>query len=523
MSQSPYSLYTYIPYSDSSICHKAKRNRDSAGSAPRGSSNSTQKLFIYIDHFLADNSSTIIYAGMIPLEREISTLPDNFFESIPEIQNEQLRILCDLTSSVVTDEWNQYLLPYEKEDNEASLQTYLTKNCNLFGAIDTHNPPEKAVEFIDFNDETVFSRTARAGLTSQLRRQVFEVKSNNCDGELIQLIMERVVVSMDMCHVLKNSIAFGATPSSAFVCIGTRKIPFDRKSRNTKNIHIFRVPHNKVCAMWMLASHNIHGPESYLTEDGPLVLHGLKALGIDPWCCRIHLSWWSQNRVYEITLPEVFDFPKSFQKSKNENASASQCFGVDSKNSTFSLKVIRDTDKFDRECEALKVVDPSFFIGGYRFVSREVTEKKNIPTTASFHLDPNGWWGKTITEYNCPSEGGVLVMSIGEQLHREILTVKESQQVFSDCLRCLTALDEKGYSHTDVRLANIVKFGNTYQVVDFGEVVKHTDNLSVPWDDFSPSRKELVRYDPEEKWTIMHDIEMLVNALFYNLIDNKEA
>jgi hypothetical protein len=413
-----------------------------------------------------------------------------------------------------------------KGKNETELRNILTKNCDALSAIDTHNT-SNTVEFMPprtFGNEVVFSKTARADLTSTKRRLVFEVKSENCEHELLLQIVQRVIVSMDMCHLLANSIAFGATPENAFVCIGVRAIPKCRAATNTKEIYIYKVGRLEVCAMWQIAS-TIDSTDAYLTEDAPLVIHSLQSMGINPWVCRIHLSWWSQNRVYQITLPENYDFPQHLEQSSNDELVPprnSTCLGVNSQNPTFAMKVVQSTDEFTTELECLTKVKPIFFICGFGVEDKQNNINKNkVLFQKSFQridcqLDSTGWWNNDIHR---SSSGGVIFMKIGEELSRDTLTIEDSKRIFNDCLQSLRILHSKGFYHTDVRLANIIRLKDTYELIDFGAAIKV--GATVDTTEFSTDRRNLVTpLQNEEKWSALHDVQLLTNSLFNNLITN---
>ena len=79
-------------------------------------------------------------------------------------------------------------------------------------------------------------------MTSSVRRMEFEVKSAGNEDALLLQMLERFT-SLDVSHLLKNTLVFGATPAEAFVFIGTRSIPASRPDSNIKSLYLFRTTH----------------------------------------------------------------------------------------------------------------------------------------------------------------------------------------------------------------------------------------------------------------------------------------
>ena len=147
--------------------------------------------------------------------------------------------------------------------------------------------------------DTVLSNTGKCGLTSLMRKMVFEVKSPDCGAQLILQILKRVTAALDVSHILSNAmIAFGLTSDQCYICIGTRVILESRRySQHHKSIHLFRVDVKNIDKFWRLASDC--QPEDYLTADGVLIWHVMCSppLNLNPLTCRIRLLDWSQSRV----------------------------------------------------------------------------------------------------------------------------------------------------------------------------------------------------------------------------------
>ena len=92
------------------------------------------------------------------------------------------------------------------------------------------------------------------------------------------------------------------------------------------------------------------------------------------------------------------------------------------------------------------------------------------------------------------------------------------EKVYSDCFNDLVYIHEKGYVHTDIRMANIVKFGDKFSLVDFGLTVRAGSLVNLA------SRSEYVRQylvSPEKAqcksvtWVAALDFDMLVLSILF--------
>ena len=407
--------------------------------------------------------------------------------------------------------------------NESELQESLRQLCD---SVDTHTTPGNAVEFMpprEFSDKIVaFSNSGKADMTSSVRRMVFEVKSTNCEDALLLQMLERFT-SLDMSHLLKNTLVFGATPNEAFVFIGTRNIPTSRQAANTKSLYLFRTTHDKIIQYWWRASQCKW--DSFLTVDAPFVLHALQQMNLDPWLCRVHLCGWSQCRVYDITLPRNVTWSSNTATADNDNRK--HCVGVVVNTVSFAVKVIGGTEAFNQEWAALQAVKPSFLLGTVAFCNGssaavrdaadsfpkvQFTEAMgSIQTKRAKMLSSSpvrGWWN---TEPPVPSTGGVVVMKFGEHVSESEALVHRLQ-IFDNCYDCLDAMHEKEFCHTDVRLANVLRFGESFALVDFGEAVPVGTDVNIA--KFSEGRKRLVTTGSVDslRWQCKHDVAMLARA-----------
>ncbi len=74
-------------------------------------------------------------------------------------------------------------------------------------------------------------------------------------------------------------------------------------------------------------------------------------------------------------------------------------------------------------------------------------------------------------------------------MHAPLLT-----EIFDECLSSLKRIHAAGYCHTDLRRPNILKFGDRYELIDFGDAVKIVHLLTLinfqKEEKISPCRKQ---------------------------------
>jgi hypothetical protein len=268
-----------------------------------------------------------------------------------------------------------------------------------------------------------------------------------------------------------------------------------------------------------------------LTIDAPLLLRSLEKLELDPWLCRVHLLDWSQNRVYDVTLPKEVSWPSS-KKPRHENKNVGKkCIGVAYNSPSFAVKVVCNDQMFQHELGVLSAVAPSFFICGVSYDGVISGDASCLSTTEAANAQEararkavgsdEGWWSKKFYSQGCESQqgGGVLIMKVGENVpDLEDFNHNLRCDVVNDCLAVLRSVHQEGYCHTDLRLPNVLKFNGKYTPVDFGEAVLVGAEVCV--DDFSEGRKKLLadasssRPGRKMEWHKEHDVEMLMRAVF---------
>jgi len=275
-------------------------------------------------------------------------------------------------------------------------------------------------------------------------------------------------------------------------------------------------------------------------------LHALRfaAPSLNPFTCRIRLLDWSDSRVYELSLPDTFEFPS--ECSADEEGEEGEDEGSQSKGDTcsgknkkrccrvrastsagekFSLKVLLDggtTAADQNEVAVNEVIEPAHYCGSVTFSPAAAPTCKILTaTSAAFaqhsyadNIAATGWFQRCP---KLPQQGCVIFMRCGIPF-AALKSCLSLEKVYSDCFNDLVYIHEKGYVHTDIRMANIVKFGDKFSLVDFGLAVRAGSLVNLA------TRSELVRrylVSPEKaqcesvSWVAALDFDMLVRSIFF--------
>lgn len=196
-----------------------------------------------------------------------------------------------------------------------------------------------------------------------------------------------------------------------------------------------------------------------------------------------------------------------------EEERSSECVGVVTNHPDFAMKIIHCSGSFNTEVNALFAIKPPYFISGISFKGDVTPGTYPLPTPNSSipligNTSEGGWWTRTPR----PSNGGCLLMEMGEALP-DPLEHSTRHDIFNQIYRSLAHMHALRYCHTDVRLPNILKFGDKYCLIDYGEVV--ATGAMVDIEEFSDGRKDLVsELGPYVSWESGHDVAMLARAVY---------
>ena len=105
------------------------------------------------------------------------------------------------------------------------------------------------------------------------------------------------------------------------------------------------------------------------------------------------------------------------------------------------------------------------------------------------------------------------------KIGKSVGPIFDPKVVFNDCVASLNAIHKKGFVHGDIRMPNILLFGKTYSLIDFGEAASIHATMSVSLENISTCRRnkgplEFLEVKSKVSWTPKHDFEMLARAVF---------
>jgi hypothetical protein len=323
---------------------------------------------------------------------------------------------------------------------------------------------------------------------------------------------------MEMYHLLEYCILFGATPDNSYMFIARRTCVNGTQDSSMTSLHMYQIERSLVMPMWQLVTQHAR----QLHVDAALVLRAVQSLGVNPWLCCIKRIAHSMHNVYAVTFPSIISYPS------NSSSSRKQCEGVIADQPHFVIKVIQQDVAFNKEYSCLQRLKPDYFLGGMPF-SQSVVQPRDlhaqlpVPPVSDIELSSSitacsiadvVWWRTN----PIPTCGGVLLMKIGQPISIATLPQVARWAIYKDCVNCINKLADEGYHHTDVRLANILRFDDVYQLIDYGEVVVIGDTVNL--NQCSEERKHSIalRFGDDGShvcWDRGHDIEMLVRTLFH--------
>jgi serine/threonine protein kinase len=118
------------------------------------------------------------------------------------------------------------------------------------------------------------------------------------------------------------------------------------------------------------------------------------------------------------------------------------------------------------------------------------TDSKKRKKPSNDMPTPLPWWNRTL---NDQFSGGVIFMNPGKQACSDFLPADQIDkvQLVRECVESLKRMHAKGYCHCDVRVPNICKFGDEFEMIDFGFARKLSDSGSVRVRVDQPKRPDL--------------------------------
>ena len=123
--------------------------------------------------------------------------------------------------------------------------------------------------------------------------------------------------------------------------------------------------------------------------------------------------------------------------------------------------------------------------------------------------------GQPIKTFYCDGYGGVIFMRLGVS---KFVSPEWSHGV----CQCLLATHKAGYVHCDIRSPNMLKFGDTFQLIDYdhggqldvnGEAIVYISSSGAQRKTVGPRVARLLCSSDVVEWTIIDDYEMLLECI----------
>jgi hypothetical protein len=377
--------------------------------------------------------------------------------------------------------------------------------------------------------------------------------------DVLQQALWRLYVLRSSNALVKMAVVLASTGRSAWRISFIRDL--DRFQKNDGNsfecVTIARIEHADIWQNWNGYSNLFKiDPDSYLTADAVHLTKALACIG-DPFSCISQLVACSNHRVYGISIPRMF--------SENRNGKIVSIIGATVEKYDVCIKVIGD-ERFAHEAVATLAVgtayhemhpfsryyvlgvvssyaDPlecfeqldinpapveppakspaldrkesTFIEAGSEFkanvisalIPPAVLQRRNLSTR---RLLP---WMDRVCSPERWAQGGSIVMMPGEPVELD----ESNIMTWMKCVhRDLEVIHSAKYCHCDIRPSNVLKFGDTFHLIDF--------DLSVPIGgtvvfskggqfDYRPTSFLSVSCGEEVTWDEKHDYTMVTMVI----------
>jgi hypothetical protein len=277
---------------------------------------------------------------------------------------------------------------------------------------------------------------------------------------LIAQLIQRVAADLTACWLLKRSVAFGYCFNHAFICIGERIVDSDDENVNPYQIKItvFKLTDDKMIDLYWAALTSNKNKFSFLNCDAMPIWRALHRMNVNPFLNRIQMAGRSTNRVYTLFFPII-------------KANKPTYITVPPPVPELVIKVIHGSEAFEHEKSVLEAVRPHWYLGHFSDDNQLLPQLRRPPVPElgpslkdQVPLPENSW--TTPPDVKHSFDGGLIFMKPGIPL-ADVQEV-DKYQVYFDCCRSLQALHAKGYYHCDARAPNICKFGDRFEMIDFG-------------------------------------------------------
>jgi hypothetical protein len=378
--------------------------------------------------------------------------------------------------------------------------------------------------------------------------------------DVLQQALWRLYILRCSNALVKMAVVLASTGRSAWRISFIRDL--DRFQKNDGNnpfecVTIARIEHADIWQNWNGYSNLFKiDPDSYLTADAVHLTKALACIG-DPFSCISRLVACSNHRVYGVSIPRMF--------SENRNGKIVSIIGATVEKYDVCIKVIGD-ERFAQEAVATLAVgtayhekhpfsryyvlgvvpscavslegfqqldinpapaeppaetpaldrkESTFIEAGSEFkanvlsalIPPAVLQRRNLSTR---RLLP---WMDRVCSPERWAQGGSIVMMPGEPVELD----ESNIMTWMKCVhRDLEVIHSAKYCHCDIRPSNVLKFGDTYHLIDFdlavptGEYIEFSKGARF---DYRPASLIHVSCGVEVSWDEKHDYGMVTMVI----------
>eukprot|EP01041_Mallomonas_annulata_P011193 gene11193-23381_t len=375
---------------------------------------------------------------------------------------------------------------------EPGYQTFLSSLCSdkkfqNIKIVDTHAGSEGFS--IQSCQNGIFTWGSKPDLSSSALPMLLEAKAHDndrpptdkilqIDKEVILQGLDRLWAQLSFSGVLSKVVVFATTGVFNWCLLFTRSTGYCEPM--VERLDIITISSLQLDSLWedITTTAVEQGCQYYLTDDGSLVYQSLHKLTIPYLKCRIRYVAGINAKVYTVTLPN----------DKSE---------ISAIEATWAIKVVRSTEEFRREAEALRDVKLEWdsTTTGRQFYALGASDYNNSSygswisqelrndVASILQSFPNEmpskkrklrnkstkkpWWitiGEAQEQY-----GGIIFMKVGEITLAEFLKVsnQDTTPIYDQIIESLNVMHRVNLCHCDIRNCNIMKFDNNWHLIDF--------------------------------------------------------
>jgi hypothetical protein len=399
--------------------------------------------------------------------------------------------------------------------------------------IDTHNSPNGLPLFMCPQDGR-FSMTAKPDLTMKNFPAFLELKCANAspavytdDLDGLHQGLDRVMTTTSLAAYISKLVVFVMTGVRCYVLVFKREIN-DGKDLMTETMSLDRVSFETLRALWaQLSRYGTDHPDCHLTSDGAILLSTLRACGYPPGYCRTQFLDKSNSSIYSVTIP---------------TCQGQRGIFVDAAKKDLAIKIITRQDKFEVESRCLRQIASKipelkghflqdspyasfqfYALGHYRDDEQRL---EWYGQQKPDHLSPcqiedqtvSTWWSPAFAPALAPPHGrigGAILMRVGSHVADDEIHKAELSQILKGALVSFHFSHGASIVHRDIRRNNLMKFGESWQLIDFDMACFQGDPVTLYCDDnqFKKAGPAVLKLRPERledyKWTTADDYEML--------------